>query len=65
MSSREIKGKEKYPPWHLGFVVIGKGVFRSLLTTVTNFTYIYIYMYYKRKPFRNHIHLFVILRFFF
>ena len=37
-----IPGKELHPPLHLSVVAIEKGAFWSPLTTVANFTYLYI-----------------------
>ena len=39
--------KELCPPVDLGVVAIEKGVFRSLLTTVANFTFYLIYKIYS------------------
>ena len=43
--SGAIQAKEHYPPLHLGVVDIEKGAFESLLTTVSQLIYIYIYIY--------------------
>ena len=38
----QSEGRSSAPPLHLGVVAIEKGAFWSPLTTVTNFTFIYL-----------------------